>query len=99
MRGLQWRLSLPENHGMFFCFPREGILTFHMLDTPLSLDLLFFDHKGTLVGYIEHAAPWSPEHLSIPVAAQYVLEIHAGWLRRHHLHLGDRILGALPCVP
>lgn len=89
--GLQHRHWLPENYGMLFCFPSERIHTFHMLNTPVSLDILHFNRDGVLVGFIDSATPFSTEPLTPQVPSTYVLEIKAGWRRRHDIHVGDRM--------
>ncbi|MGP1680866.1 MAG: DUF192 domain-containing protein [Giesbergeria sp.] len=90
-RGLQYRRWLEENHGMLFCFPSESIHTFHMLNTLVSLDILHFNRDGVLVGFIDSATPLSTEPLTSPVASTYVLEVKAGWRKRHGVHIGDRM--------
>jgi uncharacterized membrane protein (UPF0127 family) len=89
--GLQHRQSLPENHGMLFCFPSERIHTFHMLNTLVPLDILHFNRNGVLVGFIDSATPLSTEPLTPQVPSTYVLEVKAGWRRRHDIHIGDRM--------
>ena len=89
--GLQYRQTLAENRGMLFCFPSEGIHTFHMLNTLISLDILHFNRDGVLVGFIDSATPLSTEPLTPEVPSTYVLEIKAGWRKRHDIHVGDRM--------
>lgn len=91
MVGLQGRKYLPENYGMLFIFPFEGNNAFHMKNTPMPLDLLFFDDKGRLVGFIDSAPALSLRQLSVSEPSRFVLEIHAGWRARHGLQVGDRI--------
>jgi uncharacterized protein len=89
--GLMFRQWLPENHGMLFVFPSERIHTFHMLNTPVSLDILHFNRDGVLVGFIDSATPLSTDPLTPQVPSTYVLEIKAGWRRRHDVLVGDRM--------
>lgn len=77
---------------MLFIFPGEGVWSFHMKDTFLPLDLLFFNERGVLVGFIDGAKPLSEESLYVPVPARYVLEIAAGWRKRHKVRIGDQFL-------
>lgn len=86
-RGLMERRSLPENHGMLFVFERMGRHTFWMKNTPLFLDIIFFDETFRVVGIIENAEPFSLASLTIVSEAKYALEVVAGSVKKHGINL------------
>ncbi len=89
-RGLMYRRDLAANAGMLFVFPEADVLKFWMKNTPLSLDLIFLDSERRIVGIIERATPFSTRPLGPDVPAQYVLEVHGGFARRHGIAIGQR---------
>ncbi len=48
-RGLMFRESLPENHGMLFVYPEERTLGFWMKNTLIPLDVAYADREGRIV--------------------------------------------------
>src|SRR3990172_9511896 len=52
MRGLMWRESLSDGHGMLFVFPRSDNYLFWMKNTLIPLDMLWLDDTATVI-YIE----------------------------------------------
>lgn len=94
-RGLMYRTHLPENHGMLFDFrPQKRIHSFWMRNTCISLDMLFIDEDGFIAGIIENVPPLNDRSRSIPCPVSYVLEVNAGWSRRHGVTAGQTV--ALP---
>jgi uncharacterized membrane protein (UPF0127 family) len=90
-RGLMWRESLAPGHGMLFVFPDQSPRTFWMKNTALSLDIIFLDTAGKIVAIAEQTAPYSQRPISSRVPARYVLEVEAGFCRRHGLARGDKV--------
>ena len=86
-RGLSRRETLPEDHGMLFIFEISGRHIFWMKDTPISLDLIFFDDDMRVVGIIENAQPFSLDSLQIDSDARYVLEVLAGTVKKHGINI------------
>lgn len=89
--GLMGRRSLEKMSGMLFVFPEEEVHTFWMKDTPLSLDMLFVDGQGRVVGVVERAAPFSLTPRQVDGVSKYVLEIEGGESRRLGLTRGTQI--------
>lgn len=76
-RGLMYRDSLCPECGMIFVYSDERHRSFWMKNTPLSLDIYFFDSQGKLVDKTLKMEPFSRTvYTSLP--AQYVVEISAG---------------------
>ncbi|MDB4147575.1 DUF192 domain-containing protein [Alphaproteobacteria bacterium] len=76
--GLMFSPPLVARTGMLFIFAKDGPRSFWMKNTPISLDMLFFDSNGGLVSIIANAEPFSLTERKSQAAAQYVLEIGGG---------------------
>ena len=81
-RGLMFRKSMPQDHGMLFIFPDEAPRSFWMKNTYLPLDLVFISSKHQVVGVVHQAEPMTTTPRYVPAPAQYVLEINAGLAKR-----------------
>ena len=89
--GLMGREDIMPGQGMLFVFDDEYPRSFWMKNTPLSLDILFFDAEGRWVSSQLSTTPFSTKTLPSGLPAQYALEILAGESER--LGLGqDTIL-------
>lgn len=91
-RGLMFRESLPEDHGMLFVFPEETVLRFWMRNTPLPLSIAYADAGGTIVR-IADLEPHDERAVSSVRPARYALEMTRGWFAEHGVYPGDRITG------
>lgn len=87
-RGLMYRTHLGEDEGMLFPLAERSVHTFWMENTCISLDLLFIDTDGFVVGIVEHAPTMDRGDQSVPCPSAYVLEVNAGWSRRHGVEPG-----------
>ena len=81
-RGLMGRRSLGGADGMLFVFDRALPRTFWMHDTPLALDMLFFDGLGRLTCCIEWAEPMTDTPRTCAIPSQYVVELPGGTAAR-----------------
>jgi uncharacterized membrane protein (UPF0127 family) len=77
-RGLMFRTDLPRDAGMLFVFEGAAPRAFWMENTPLPLDMLFFDAAGRLCGLVERAEPFTRTPRESGCAALAVLEINGG---------------------
>ena len=99
-RGLMYRSSMPEDHGMLFVFPDDVVRSFWMKNTLIPLDMLFIDAEGRIVGIHADAVPLTTTPRSAGVASRYVLETNGGWAGRHGVRAGDRVeFHGVPGVP
>ncbi len=90
-KGLSGRESLTENEGMLFIFPAETIPAFWMKDMKFAIDIIWIDKQGRVVGIEHNLQPDSyPKLFSPSQPVKYVLEVKAGWAKRHLIKLGDR---------
>lgn len=93
-RGLMFRETLAEGQGMLFVFQKEAPRSFWMKNTPLSLDILFFDAAGQFINGHYHTTPFSSDSLRSTLPAQYTIEVLAGEAKR--LGFNDNTVLKLP---
>ena len=62
-----------------------------MKNTPIALDILFFDDSGRLVTLISNAKPNTATLLHSRVAAKYVLEIGGREASRLNIKIGSHL--------
>jgi uncharacterized membrane protein (UPF0127 family) len=93
-RGLMFRDSLPENHGLLMVFPNEGNHRIWMLGMRFPLDLIFLDSDRRVIGLYESVKPmgldprtWRTYGPSSP--ASYVIELNAGMIKGTGTTMGD----------
>lgn len=90
-RGLMFRKSMPENHGMLFIFPRDEQLSFWMKNTFIPLSIAFISQGGTIRS-IHHMTPHSLEAIQSTYAVRYALEVNQGEFARLGVKAGDRVI-------
>lgn len=95
-QGLMHREVLTDSQGMLFIWPDRAVRQFWMKNTPLSLDILFFDEFGTLVHLAEAQTPFSERIVTSLMPVQYVLELPAGDTNRYGIELGAKLTHFLP---
>ncbi|WP_438021330.1 DUF192 domain-containing protein [Sorangium sp. So ce315] len=90
-RGLMYRKSMPENRGMIFVFEQRTRHAFWMHNTCIPLDMLFIDSDGTIVGIQENTPTLNDSTFDVSCPSTYVLEVNAGWTRRHGVVAGQKV--------
>ena len=93
-RGLMLRTTLAELDGMLFVFETPGLHAFWMKDTLIPLDMLWLDANGKVVSIAESVPPCKTAQCpTYPprAAASYVLEVNAGFAKKHTVRLGDTL--------
>ena len=90
-RGLMERATIPADTGMLFVFDDAQPQNFYMASTPKSLDIQFYGPDSTLLNIAEDTTPYSFDTLPSTGAAQFVVEVPAGYSRRLGLVPGDKI--------
>ncbi|HEY8039039.1 MAG TPA: DUF192 domain-containing protein [Polyangiaceae bacterium] len=91
MRGLMYRRSMPEEHAMLFDLRVRDDHQFWMHNTCIPLDLLYVDEDGLVVGIVENAPTLDDTSRGVGCPSRYVLEVNAGWSRRHGVKAGQRM--------
>jgi len=90
-RGLMYRKSMPEDRGMLFSLTPREEHPFWMHNTCIPLDLLYIDEDGFIVGIIESAPTLNDAPRTVGCPSRYVLEVNAGWSRRHGVKAGQHM--------
>jgi uncharacterized membrane protein (UPF0127 family) len=90
-RGLMYRKSMPEEHGMLFNLGSREEHPFWMHNTCIPLDLLYVDEDGFIVGILENAPTLNDAPRTVGCPSSYVLEMNAGWSRRHGVKAGQHM--------
>jgi uncharacterized protein len=89
--GLMFRRKLEEDRGMLFTFDGEQPRSFWMKNTCLPLDMIFIDRRGYVVSILEQVPPMNLLSRPSRCPAHRVLEVSAGWSRRHGVRPGQRV--------
>ena len=89
--GLMFSPPLSAKNGMLFLFEDLKPRTFWMKNTPIALDMLFFDESGRLVALISNAKPNTLTLRHSRVPARYVLEIGGLEASRLNIKIGSRL--------
>jgi uncharacterized membrane protein (UPF0127 family) len=91
MRGLMYRKTLGAERGMLFDLRIRDDHKFWMHNTCIPLDLLYIDEDGLLVGIVENAPTLDDESRGVGCPSRWVLEVNAGWSRRHGVKAGQHV--------
>jgi uncharacterized membrane protein (UPF0127 family) len=90
-KGLMYREELGADRGMLFPYTNQQGMAFWMANTPLPLDIAFFDDKGMLLE-VHRMVPYDTKRTqSRSRFAQYALEMNAGWFASHRLFPGVKL--------
>ena len=95
-RGLMFRGSLPDGHGMLFSFPHGTQSAMWMFCMRFPIDMIFIDSKKRVIHIVENASPlglsWKTWRLYSPSSSAYfVLEIPSGKSRETETKVGDQL--------
>lgn len=90
-KGLMFRRSLPDDHGMLFIYNEEDVLYMWMKNTFISLDMVFIKADGTVFSIAKNTEPFSEDVVSSGEPGLAVLEVNAGTADRLNLKIGDKI--------
>lgn len=90
MRGLMYRTAMGPDQGMLFVFEEDQVSKFWMKNTCIPLDMLFIAEDGTIVGIEENTPTLSLDTFTANCEGRYVLEVNAGWARKHGIKAGQK---------
>jgi uncharacterized membrane protein (UPF0127 family) len=89
-RGLMFRESMPDDHGMIFLFDVADKYPFWMKNTDIPLDIVYLDEKCKVVDF--HTMQPHDETPNPPDSpALYAIELNAGMVKKLNLAKGDVI--------
>ena len=96
MRGMMFRDSLAKNRGMLFIHGESGKHPYWMYQVRIPLDIIWMDPDGRIVEMSADTPPCKTKASECPKYgghenALMVLELKAGSIKRHHLHVGARL--------
>ncbi|MFA6035436.1 MAG: DUF192 domain-containing protein [Candidatus Micrarchaeia archaeon] len=93
LQGLSGRDSLCESCGMLFIFPEPAPRGFWMSGMKFPLDMIFMSANRTVLNLAENVQPCAGECLVLRSrgAAAYVLEVNAGFAKKHGVEEGSAI--------
>ena len=87
-RGLMYRTEMAPDHGMLFRMPNREEQIFWMRNTCISLDMIFLDDDGTVVGVLDRVPILNELPRTVRRPSRYVLEVNAGWAAAHGVRAG-----------
>ncbi len=90
-RGLMYRMKMPEEQGMLFALEERREHPFWMHNTCMPLDMMWIDDDGLIVGLLENVPTLNDEERTIGCPSSWVLEVNAGWARRHGVRAGQKL--------
>jgi uncharacterized membrane protein (UPF0127 family) len=94
-RGLMFRESLADDHGMLFDFERPQPVAMWMRNTLIPLDILFIRGDGRISRIARDAQPLSDRVLESGEPVRAVLELRGGLTAERDIEPGDRIIHPL----
>lgn len=92
-KGLMFRKSMPEDKGMLFVFEKEDFHNFWMKNTRFPLDIVWIDSNKKIVDIYEYALPCKDvcKTIAPQAEAHFVLEVNAGFTKKHGIKIGDAL--------
>lgn len=90
-QGLMFVKEMPEDEGMLFIFEAEEMRKMWMENTYIPLDMLFVNAGKQIFNIKENATPLSREIIYSVGPAKYVVEVNAGFVKKHGITAGDKI--------
>jgi uncharacterized protein len=92
-RGLSGRKNLENNKGLLFIFENSDKHSFWMKDMLFPIDIIWINENMQVTYIKENARPeLFPEIYKPNENAKYVLEVMAGFVDKHNLQIGDKVL-------
>jgi uncharacterized membrane protein (UPF0127 family) len=99
-RGLMYRNSMPEDHGMVFLFHPPSGVKFWMAHCYMPLDMLMIK-DGRIARIFENVqperdkpesqCPTYPSASEPAITVDEVVEVNAGYAKRHNIKAGDAV--------
>lgn len=93
-RGLSYRRSMSEDHGMLFVYDHPEQYQFWMKGMKFPLDFIWIRGK-TIVDISQHVLPpvgnEQPQVVVPKVSVDKILEINEGIVQKYGIHIGDSV--------
>ena len=94
-RGLMFRESLADDHGMLFDFGSAKPVAMWMRNTYISLDILFIRADGSISRIARNTEPLSDTVIDSGEPVSAVLELRGGLTSERGIDAGDRVVHAM----
>ena len=94
-RGLMYRRSMADHHGMLFDFESPQPVNMWMKNTYLSLDMVFIRSDGTIARIASDTEPLSTKIIPSNEPVLAVLELNGGTSAKLGIQPGDAVRHAL----
>lgn len=94
-RGLMFRHSMAQDHGMLFDYDPPQKIAFWMKNTFIPLDIIFVDASGRILNIAANTTPLSLERLPSDGEVRGVLEINGGLSAKLGIKPGDKVRHAI----
>ena len=97
MKGMMFRDSLAEDHGMLFVNPKEDVYSYWLYQTRIPLDIIWMDHDRRVVEMSLDTPPCKSTsakdctNYGGNYKSKYVLEVSAGVAAKNGLKVGDTL--------
>lgn len=91
-KGLMSRKQLGTNNGMLFIFPEPQQVEFWMMNTYISLDMIFITTNNEIINIAKNTTPLDTT-ITYPSggSVKYVLEVNAGFTDKYNYSVGDKL--------
>ncbi len=89
-KGLMFRETMADDHGMLFVFEQTQPVGFWMKNTPMPLDLVFIGEDGRIRDILP-GEPFSTASISPGEPVRFVLELRRGTASKAGIRVGDRL--------
>jgi uncharacterized membrane protein (UPF0127 family) len=89
-KGLMFRETMADDHGMLFVFERTGPVSFWMKNTPMPLDIVFIGEDGRIIDILP-GQPFSEAGITPGRHSRFVLELKQGTADRAGIRSGDQV--------
>lgn len=92
-KGLSGRTSLAKESGMLFIYKKPAYYSFWMKDMNFPIDIIWIGENLNIVDITYNAQPESyPQSFNPREPAQYIIEVNAGWVEEHRIHIGSPVI-------
>ena len=89
-KGLMSRQRLKKDHGMLFIWKNEATRCFWMKNTPINLDVAFFNDHYQITS-IESLKANSEHIICSQHVSRYAIEMPRDWFKKNNIQVGDRL--------